>query len=396
MKRILAIALALACIMAAACTGPNPPAEPTPEPTSAVTVEPTAGPTAEPTPEPTPAFTAEPTAEPTPRPVFPTPGPTGVLTDGPIFTEPAKYLVIDGESDLHYVYDAAGELVCSFRAGYADDPSYYTEAGFYTEFGLPYDFDLSVMRPGKHYEMLGDILFAVEYMDDFSDGMYLTEVADAERENVFTFEKGEMPIGNLGGILHIDGKYLLIDRGYEHTDYGEACFAVKRPAKLYDEDFNFIREIDTAPFGDITGVFGGRYVIGCVPGEGEDPYEKTRNSITSIYTLDGELVMENVKPTGNSQFFPDDEVWFAVLSAADYLTDADGRVFDGELRELPELPKDAEIGFLKSRYKRIELPEVEFVRLGAYAGTRDADGSWLFRIYDPRKASDSRPQGWWD
>ena len=386
MKRIFAMALALACVMAA-CTGPNPPAEPSPAPT--------AGPTAGPTTAPTAGPTAEPTAEPTPRPVFPTPGPTGVLTDGPIFTEPAKYLVIDGESDLHYVYDAAGELVCSFRAGYADDPSYYTEAGFYTEFGLPYDFDLSVMRPGKHYELLGDILFAVGYMDDFFDGMYLTEVADAERENVFTFEKGEMRIGNLGGILHIGGKYLLLYRSYDDYDFGTGAFA-KTTAKLYDGDFRFIRDVDTTPFGDVDGVFGGKYVIGRVPGEGDDPYERSWNSVYTLYTLDGETVMENVTPVGNGGFTQDDECWFAQLRSADYLTDADGRVFDSELHELPELPEDARDSFLKARYKRIELPGIEFVRLGAYAGTRDADGSWLFRIYDPRKASDSRPQGWWD
>ena len=72
--------------------------------------------------------------EPTARPVFPTPGPVGVLTDGPIFSEPAKYLVIDGESDLHYVYDANGEFVCCFNAEYSDDPDYSSEAGLYTAY----------------------------------------------------------------------------------------------------------------------------------------------------------------------------------------------------------------------------------------------------------------------
>ncbi|MBO4879490.1 MAG: hypothetical protein J5544_04460 [Clostridia bacterium] len=408
MKKLLLIILAAALFTVSACTCGTRLSEATAAPEA-----PTAVPTAAPTPERTAALTEAPTEEPavvTPdcaepaaapteapsaRPAYPTPGPVGVLTDGPIFSEPAKYLVIDGESDLHYVYDANGELVCCFNAEYSDDPDYSSEAGLYTEFGRPYDFDLSVMQPGVHYHMLGDIAFLLDWdATDYWSGVYVSEIRSKDLSECHTIEKWKLNIGNIGAILHADGKYITVNADWEDFDQETATFDLKYPLKVYNESFEQVGELDPAKFSKIAGVYGSKYIITAVPGEGEDMAEKLWNCTYNIMTLDGECVMENVRPVFTDRFMLEEEAWFAEFCSADYLTDAEGRCFDPELNEIPSLPEDAAVGYMHARYGVLTGLETEFVVNGVYAGTRDKEGNWLFRIYNPRNASDGRPYGW--
>ena len=122
MKRIFVL-LAAGLLLFSACTPPEGWEYPTKAPTEAPSAQAaeTPGLTYAPTSAPTeiPAPTAEPTEvpEPTEAPDFSALLPKmGKLVDGPIFPEPFKYLVLPGESNMHYVYDANGELLYSFAA----------------------------------------------------------------------------------------------------------------------------------------------------------------------------------------------------------------------------------------------------------------------------------------
>ncbi|MBR0155992.1 MAG: hypothetical protein IJM20_00535 [Clostridia bacterium] len=393
MKRLFSLLLVFAVLAGVSCSGTGE---------KQAEASPTAGSTAEPeavTPdcaEPTPEPTATPEPTPRPRPTYPAAPKLGKLIDGPLFEEPIKYFVIDGESSLHYVYDAMGELVCTFSA-----PDYENiwGSGFFGEYGRPYDFDLHTMQQCEHYEFFEDFAFKLDYREadnDYGWASYLVEIRDADLENPIDLSNRDIEIGYLGSVLHIEGKYLVIKGSYEDMAPGEAGWHIDSEAILIDADGSIVGSVDPDAFGEIQGVFAGKYIIGRRPKEDPDP-EDWEPNVYSIYTLGGELVMDDVKPITNSSYCPDDEIWESSVWSADYLTDADGVCYNGELEPLAKTPEDAATNAMLVKYGPIWTgSELRLYSNGVFYGICDEDWNWLFRIYNPRLASDYNNQRDWE
>ncbi|MBR5948700.1 MAG: PT domain-containing protein [Clostridia bacterium] len=418
-KRMVLLLLAAAVFAASACVfrvkpSPSNKPKPTAAPTEAATEEPAAVPTAEPL-------------------VFPTPGRTGNLIGGTLFDEPAKYFLIHGESNMHYVYDNCGALIASFSAGFDESSSWHTSSGFYGEHGAPFGYSIErgeFLPP--YYEVFGDIAIdytITYYLNDEGErslGVFLEGIKDYTFENdvpmdaapeysVFEWSGAETAsamkaykLGWAGAVLHIDGKYLILDRDVDlskdYTYY--APYLITVGASLLDENGAFIGNPDVSAFGVITGVFGGKYIIGeHLLDESEwtqGEYGKTVQTIHNLYTLSGELVASRITPIGYDGFTVDDEVNWGRVVLANYFKDENGQFYDKELKAIAEPSLEQIYSEAPQRiYEPMEIEDRVFARGEVYAGIKDGEGNWLFRIYNPAGASDSQnsdhwPSWYWD
>ena len=410
MKRILALLTALLLAAFTACRAPIAPPEP--EATPAPTAVPTAVPTEAPTPVPTerPDFSG----------LIPQ---TGRLTDGPIFPEPFKYLVLQGDSNLHYVYNDMGELLYSFAAeNDEDDPSACW--GLFTEEGICCWHRLSDNSEVKPFKLFDGMAISVDWHYDETEEdpwesayCYISLIRDEALENPIEFEEGELNIGTLGGLLRIDGGYLLINRGYDtyaHYFYGDEGGGDGQTVTRLDENFNAVGTLDTSKLGYVTGVLGRKYLLGLtVEFVTDDDGWQYSHLIYSVYSMSGRLLMENVEPvySNYSCFYMDDELVEGGLKAIDYIKGPDGKYYDCELHRVDTVPDP------KSPEEMVSEPhyywgviwlsdQFEYIvcgryNSGVYQGIKDKDGNWIFRVYSPYLAEDSDNErygigNWWE
>ena len=437
MKKSLIFALALALLVSSACV-PNVKPQNTPAPTAQATAAPTEKPTAVPTEEPTAALTETPTAEPTEAPtaeptpalVFPTPGRLGKLIDGPLFDEPAAYFVLEGESDLKYVFDRFGELVTVINAAEYEEPNWSQHPAFYTEHGMPYGYSIERgewMPPYRFFDNMAITISQSSYLNengerDFS--FFITDIKDDRLEKTilmdnapeFVFVDGgentrtqrAFKIGWAGGILHVDGVYPVY--GATMENYGEEGQTLAyRECLMLDEEGKRIGEIDLSAFNRVRGVFGGKYIIGERYLDESERYEDSNGytvySETDLYTLDGELVMSRVRPYSTGGFVVDEELYFGSIYTARFLNDENGTFYDKDLNPIPE-PDEDELHVDPEKFTRnyfaLQINDRQIVSgNGVYAGIKDGEGNWLFKIYNPAGASDSQneehwPSWYWD
>lgn len=441
MKKTISAICALALLVSSACVPnvkpqntPAPTAQitaaPTEKPTAATTEEPTAIPSEAPTAEPTAAPTEAPTAEPTAPLVFPTPGRLGKLIDGPLFDEPAAYFVLEGESDLKYVFDRFGELVTVINAAEYEEPNWSQHPAFYTEHGMPYGYSIERgewMPPYRFFDNMAITISQSSYLNengerDFS--FFITDIKDDRLEKTilmdnapeFVFVDGEentrtqraFKIGWAGGILHVDGVYLVY--GATMENYGEEGQTLAyRECLMLDEEGKRIGEIDLSAFNRVRGVFGGKYIIGERYLDESERYEDSNGytvySETDLYTLDGELVMSRVRPYSTGGFVVDEELYFGSIYTARFLNDENGTFYDKDLNPIPE-PDEDELHVDPEKFTRnyfaLQINDRQIVSgNGVYAGIKDGEGNWLFKIYNPAGASDSQneehwPSWYWD
>ncbi|MBR3298780.1 MAG: PT domain-containing protein [Clostridia bacterium] len=439
-KSAAALLLSLAMLLFCACA-PTDKQQDTPEPTAEATAAPTDKPTAVPTDAPTDAPTAVPTEEPTPKPTgrptappdagempsFPGAVQLGNLIGGELFPEPGMYFVLNGESDLKYVYDRFGELVSSFNITDYED-HWLDSGGFFGEHGAPWGYSIERGENLPDYRLFGDLALIARsdgycvlengeewrgfVISDIRTGLLeehplMNGAEDIELES-FNYDTGSYEfvkargfrIGEAGGILHIDGKYLVIERYYEFVSDSDWYMHRPGPAKavLFDENGARLGEVDTAPFGTVRGVFGGKYIIGERMLPEEEWYFDGSNYVQtakSLYTLSGELVMDNVEPIVSDGFAADEEIGAGWMICASYLKDREGGVFNSAFESIEELPADAKKGEYSSLYRPLELENRVFVESGVYVGIKDDEGNWLFRIYNPNFASDSQREDRW-
>ena len=385
MKKLLVPALC-ALLILTGCTAVTEPPVPTEVPSAA-----TCAPTALPTQKPTEAPTDEPTAAPTLAP-FPTPGRTGRLTDGPIFPEPAKYLVISGESDLHYVYNNMGELVRIFRGMNGE----YTWGGdgLYGERGISRDTWVATGEPTGSFTLFMDNFITTDADWENFGGYSLCKVYNADFEELFDM-KGSIHMGFAGGILDFGDRFLVLDRDMD-WETGD-MFYNSDPLWLSKKGER-LGTLDPSPFGKIVGVFGEKYIMGR-PSEGwdDDYYDAPVN----LYDLSGRLVREGVTVCNNAKYSAlDDEVQYGMLASASVIKYG-GKCWDADFNEVgepdydhwqPLRPGDELTGV--DRYRTIWFEDIEYAVTGVYAGVRTADGEWLFRIYRPDFASDHDNERW--
>ena len=239
---------------------------------------------------------------------------------------------------------------------------------------------------------------------------YISLIRDTALENPIEFEEGELNLGTLGGLLRIDGGYLLIERGYDayaHYFYGDEGGDDGQTVTLLDENFNAVGALDTNKFGYVSGVLGGKYVIGLrvefVTDENGWQYS---HLIYSVYSMSGRLLMENVQLvySGNySVFYLDDELPEGGVRAHDYIRDADGKYYDGELHRVDSVPDPKpleEIIFEPHYYWGVVWLSDDSIRVcgrydsGVYQGIKDKEGNWIFRVYSPYLAEDSDNERW--
>lgn len=353
-----------------------------------------------------------PADRPTDRPYYPQVPKTGNLTGGEIFPEPAEYLVINGESDVHYVFDRFGELVDVFHCEYSEYNNWYCAEGFYGKHGAPYGYSIERRAFLPNVQIVGDIAVnseAYQFFDadgEVSVDVFITGLTDAmlEREielkdapeYLIGFDAEDAKpvkayrIGFHGGILKLGENYLIIER-----DMLQDGSISPGAGILIAPDGSEIGPFDTTPFGTITGTLGGKYVIA------SDTYDYPRAE--SIYTLTGELVAESILPLGaNARFCADEEVGYPYLEVSYYCTE-NGDLYDKELKKIgkvdinqypiwDQLPADAYAQEYRDLYESIGIEGVSFVHNSVFTGVMNADGEWLFRIYSPHLSMDAPPQ----
>ncbi len=399
MKKLLIMLLAFTALSACACMRPGgqPFAFFTPLPTAEATEAPaTEAPTTEAPSTEAPATEAPETeapateapAELTPNPFLPR---IGRLCDGPIFPEPAKYLVISGESDNFYVYDNMGELIKTFHA--VEDDFAWGYAGFFGPEGICENVRIATGEQVEPFDIFDDMVLRTSwYSDDNNWGYKLTGLYNEDFDEVFSAESlgRELDLGEAGGVLHVDGKYLVIGRrmDWEADDDSDGLHYVAEPL-LIDAEGRLAGTVDPAPFGRIFGVLGGKYLI-CSHSERSEPWELLDGYLCEIFTLDGQLVRQGVKPIAYSTYSADEELSAGMLIAANYVEDEQGNFYDADLEPVSELPADAAVNPVRERYGNLEFEDYEYYGWGnVFVGVKDAQGNWLFRIYNPKLASDA-------
>ncbi len=389
-----------------------PTENPTDGPTAAPTAAPTEEPTESPTAEPTEAHTAEPTVTPTEEPIaFPTPSRLGNLVNGEaVLPEGMAYFVLDGESDIHYVYDRFGELKATFTAPSDDFNCWSDSAGIYGEYGVPYGYCI------KRGEMMPEniIRFAnrlFEYRkiweeeDEYSEyaeyyGFVLTAFWDKKLERRIEFDK-PMGFGFGASILPVEDKLILIaDRDVEEN--GEQVSYTE--AIMLDENGEVIGDFDPAPFGGIDmieGVFADRYLLIKADDEAH-PLELDSDwpwyRKYDLYSLSGECVMRDCWLDPQDRFSYWDGLG-RLLIYANCFINRQGEVFDGDLNLLYTVPDGTDLHIFDittsendSIFGRYYRCGYTVDQQGVYAGVKDEEGSWVFKIYNPRLASDSQPE----
>ena len=453
MKKLIAAICALALLVQAACAShvnpsnrPKPTMEPTAEPTAVLTADPMEDPNAGPSEYPTEYLTADPSeypteyptapaisdpiAPPTPALVFPTPGRMGNLVGGPLFDEPAAYFVLDGESDLKYVFNRFGELVTVFNAADYEEANWSGSPAFYGAHGMPYGYSIERgewMPPYCFFDNMAIQISYSKYLNENgeeSHSFFITDIKDDRLEKtilmdnapefVFVDDEGNtrtqraFEIGWMGGILHVNGVYLVYKATMENFGEQDQAF-VYNECLMLDESGNLIGEIDLSAFSRVRGIFGGKYIIEERYLDESERYEDSYGymiySETNLYTLSGELVMRRVTPYPTSHFAVDDELGFGSIYTARFLKDEHGIFYDKDLNPIPE-PDEDELRRDPERfagnYFALRVKDRQIVSgSGVYAGIKDAAGNWLFKIYNPAGASDSQneehwPSWYWD
>lgn len=442
MKKLAALLAAL--LLASSACAPAEKPQPTPEPTAQATAVPTGKPTAAPTDKPTAVPTEAPTEVPTeaptaaPRvrptapadagemPSFPGAVQLGNLIGGELFSEPGTYLVLNGESDLHYVYDRFGELVTTFGAE-DNEFSPWGRAGIYGEHGAPFGYSIERDEMLPDYQRFGDLLIQTEYWEfidengENSADHFITDIKKinledsdlmkAASEYTFvktTYEENErkveeitqraFKVGYAGAIVKIDDKYLILDRSVVFGAEYPGLALNTKSAMLVSNSGEALGEFDTSPFGRIAGVFGGKYIIGAqlVP-EGEQLVDGGFSfDRLNLYTLSGELVMERVWPLYYQRYHPEHELYITT-GYADHLQTIDGSFYNAELERIDEpTPEELYGGERADIYGALRMADRVVEQSEIYTGIKDGEGNWLFRIYRPRFVNDHNdPNIWW-
>ncbi len=441
-KKTTMASLAALLLFASACapavkpdTTPAPTAEITAAPTDAPTEKPTDAPTAAPTDAPTDAPTAAPGPQERPTlppdfsgdtPAFPGAVRLGNLIGGELFPESAKYFVLDGESDLHYVYDRFGTLVTTFNRTEYEYTDWDGE-GFYGEHGAPYGYSIERGENLPEYQRLGDIMIQTEYWEYINEegetrgNVFITDIRKIDLEPSplmnaapeYTFLRTEytengmeqerlvrraFKVDYAGAIVKIDGKYLILDRTINYGAETPWLSLTTHSAMLVSESGEVLSQFDTAPFGRICGVFGGKYIIGTQALE--EPEQRIDGGISyeriNLYTLSGELVMERVLPLYYQGYHPEHEMYITT-GYADHLQASDGNYYNAEFERIDK-PSAAERhgGERADIYGALHIEDRAVAHSELYVGIKDGEGNWLFRIYKPGFASDSEnPELWW-
>lgn len=343
--------------------------------------------TSAPTEAPTEASTLTPLPTPEPDPT-PTPNPfqppkLGNLIGGPLLPEPYKYFVLKGEGDLFYVYDTMGELVKIIAFGdYYEDRS---PVGIYGEYGMIGGFSFKLMDSIENYDRFAESVL------HFEDGE-LIEIMDAYYENPIPIKQNGLGIGKHGGVLHLDGKYLLLDAEYDEQngkmDYGRCVWL--------DNEGTVIGEFDPTPFGVIRGVLAEKYLI-C-----EESIMENASFNCKVIALEGEVLISGIEPVKDGWFCHD---FYEAIEGIGWYCASFDCVKVGEKKWLrinkygsfvpaEEYPDhsyypDINTGPI-SLTSRVLVTDHGSGSSGIYAGIKDRKGNWLFRIYDPSLVSDSR------
>ncbi|MBR0135202.1 MAG: hypothetical protein IJM18_03295 [Clostridia bacterium] len=345
-----------------------------------------APPTEAPTPVPT--ETPVPTATPAPVYEFPDPIRMGRLVDGPIFPEPAKYLVMKGESDIFYVYDGMGELVRSFHA--VESEYAWGSAGFYGEDGICQNVRVSTGEAVPYFCIFQDFILTVGSGLNENDELcwWLSGLYNADFEPIALYEPNELPLGCVGGVLRVGEYFIVLDRGFnaEGLSDDKSIYYNSEPI-LLDSAGNAIGTLDPSPFGVIAGVYGDKYVIGKST-TGEVDEHGNFEYVYSIYTLEGEMLMTNITPEFVDWFCCDEELWRGELRSSCYLKDGAGNCYDKELKNVSHMETGAR-NPLAQRYGMLFFEDHVYVPDLVYSGVQDGKGNWLFRVYNPSLASDS-------
>ncbi len=409
MKKLFVLACALALFAQAACA-PNIDNKTTPAPTAEITAAPTEAPTEAPTAAPTEKPSEAPGTPAKPELVFPTPGRLGNLVNGaPVLPEGMEYFVLDGESDLKYVYDRFGKITAVFNAApdFDFDWSWSNEPGIYGEYGVPYGYciKLGKMLPNASAIPFADRVFEMRWIEgsEFSDysGIVLTAIWDEKLENRIDLAPDRlMGLGDQGAVLPVDGKFIVIA---DRASWEDGAYVYRTEATLIDENGDPMGAFDPEPFGGfegIAGAFGGKYLLVNAelqkhPMEREDDW--SRYNRYDIYALSGECVMSDCWLRRRDDRFRYAGGLGRELFYANCLINSCGEVFDGELNLLYTVPEGTDLSnfeIVPSEYSSIfhENYRCSYTvdQDGVYAGVKDEAGNWVFRIYNPKLASDSQ------
>ncbi|MBR3459268.1 MAG: PT domain-containing protein [Clostridia bacterium] len=323
---------------------------------------------------------------------------TGRLVDGPIFPEPYKYLVLSGESDMHYVYNNMGELLYSFSA-FVDEEGDPPCSGLFTADGISCWHRLKDNTVTTPFRVFHDLAVTVKWFEDedgFDSHACITLIRDLNLENPREFAKDELNLGDVGGIMKLKDKYIVVNRDYDSIfgDDDECCDTIT----VYDSSLNKIGTLDPELFRGIAGIYADKYII-CLKDLGEDYWTTTTYS---LYTPEGELVMDDVIVYRGNSFCLDSEMGSVYgFFESDFLTDKDGNNFDRELKPIDEIPDIYEYYKLPSRFfgayeadGYVVYDRFTYRSSDVYSGIKDKDGNWVFRIYSPAFASDSDNTRW--
>ncbi|MBQ4429549.1 MAG: hypothetical protein II871_07235 [Clostridia bacterium] len=339
--------------------------------------------------------TAKP-AEPT-RSTFPASGRLGNLIGGEIFPEPAKHLILKGEGDLYYIYDRMGEFVTVCKG-----MGYYS--GFYGEDGIVGNFSLRLMQNMDDWQTFGPLMLHIV------DGE-LIEFIDCYTDKTVQVKSQGLSIGSQGGVLPFENRYLVIEAYHDENAENGRALRYERCTWL-DQNGKPAGEFDPAPFGRIRGVYGGKHIIAI---DLADASEDEDHFKTKIYSLSGEVLLENIEPADAAVFYTlkegeviDGSVFERRLTLAEYACTEFDRWYDSELNPMRTPPADAyDVEYNRMR-RSIELEDrivigdnsvnaysllfwettPEPIRI--YVGVKDGAGKWLFKIFNPALANDSR------
>lgn len=403
MKRIAVLLFALtmlltSCVPSQSVHGDETAATYTESPTDAPSELPTSEPSELSSELPSELPSAEPSSEANEFPDFSDLIPkTGRLVDGPIFPEPYKYLVLSGESDMHYVYNNMGELLYSFSA-FVDEEGDPPCSGLFTADGISCWHRLKDNTVTTPFRVFHDLAVTVERFEDedgFGSHACITLIRDMNLENPREFAKDELNLGNEGGFMRFGDKYLLVKRDYlsMYSD-DDKCDDI---ITVLDSNFNKIGSLDSELFPKIAGVYGDKYIV-CCKTVGEDFWTDTTYS---IYSLAGELLMDDVIVYRGSSFYLDSELGpvFGFFESRG-LTDKDGNRFDENLKPVEE-DSNERTYYVPDRFfgayeadGYVVCDRFTYRISDVYSGIKDKDGNWVFRIYSPAFASDSDNTRW--